>query len=964
MARVDTSQVSFNAGEVSRLALARVDVEKLQFAAECQVNWLPHVLGPMMLRPGLKYLGSTKSDAAAKFIPFIFSNDDTALIELTDSHMRIWVDDALLTVASVSTTITNGDFSSATGWTLSATDGAGAASAASSSAISGGFLKMDAYAYGSNAYAERAVTVAGADQNVVHRLRITIVRGLATFQIGSTSGGEEYFARTTLGVGVHSIAFTPTGATFYPRLSTKRHEATWVDSIVVESSGTLDVSAPWTASDLDFVRTTQSGDIVYVACDGFQPRQIERRDNNSWSIVLFDFRGGPFISPADWTNGIILDPDNGGFGQWHLTSTSAYFTSDMVNSLIRLNHNNQSRSEQVAAGGFSTMPFRVTGAFTFDRSFVVTFGGTWTATITLEVSQDGPDFGFSPYTTYSANGANTVDDHAYYPNKETWYRCTIKTGDYTSGFVTVAVGYGGSPNVGENGYLKIIAYNSSTSVDVHLFGVVSNESTPDFLISEWSDAQGWPSAVALFDGRLWFAGSDRLWGSVSDDYTNFDDQTVGDSGPIARSVGSGPIAITNWLLPLTRLIIGCEGSEFSVRSSAFDEPITPTNFTLKECSTHGSSNLPALKIDTSGVFVEKSGRRIYKLSYNAQIIDYDPIDLTALNPDIGLNGFVRLDVQRQPDTVMHFVTGLGQVACYVEDTASRVGAWWRAQTLGVVEDVVILPGSLEDSVYYVVKRTINGSTKRYLEKFAQRTQCQGGALSRNIDSHLVISQASSTTISGLSHLEGESVVVWANGKDLGSYTVASGSITVSEAVTSAIVGLGGVSFSYDNSTASATLTCDAKYNGYPAEVFADGRHIGPIAVASGLVTLPNGRTAKKITAYLGLYAPFRSAKLAYGAQLGTALTQPKKVEKLGLILYDTHYQGVTYGSSPDNLQPLPLVEGGQDTAADTVWTDYDRPMVGLSGSWDTDSRLHLLAAAPRPAMVAGAVIAVTTNEAR
>src|SRR6187455_2133860 len=79
-------------------------------SAEEQCNWISRTLGPMSVRPGFGYLGATKSNAAARFLPFVFSTDDTALVELTDSVMRVWVDDALITRPSVSTAITNGTF--------------------------------------------------------------------------------------------------------------------------------------------------------------------------------------------------------------------------------------------------------------------------------------------------------------------------------------------------------------------------------------------------------------------------------------------------------------------------------------------------------------------------------------------------------------------------------------------------------------------------------------------------------------------------------------------------------------------------------------------------------------------------------------------------------------------------------------------------------------------------------------
>jgi hypothetical protein len=170
-AKINQALLSFNRGEVSKHALGRLDVEQFRLAAETQINWVPLTLGPMMFRPGLKHLGSTYNDSVAKFIPFVFSVDDTALLEFTDALMRIWVDDAVLTAPSVSTTVTNGDFSAAGSWTLSATP-AGAAS----SAITGGLLSMNAEGVGSVAYAEQAVSVGASDIGVVHRLRVHVGR--------------------------------------------------------------------------------------------------------------------------------------------------------------------------------------------------------------------------------------------------------------------------------------------------------------------------------------------------------------------------------------------------------------------------------------------------------------------------------------------------------------------------------------------------------------------------------------------------------------------------------------------------------------------------------------------------------------------------------------------------------------------------------------------------------------------
>src|SRR5262245_47985161 len=99
----------------------------MRICAEQQWNWAPSTLGPMSLRPGWGMKGRTRSDLTARPLPFVFSPTDTAILELTDQILRIWlVDDAadtetLVSRAAVSTAVTNGDFSSDTGWTLTET---------------------------------------------------------------------------------------------------------------------------------------------------------------------------------------------------------------------------------------------------------------------------------------------------------------------------------------------------------------------------------------------------------------------------------------------------------------------------------------------------------------------------------------------------------------------------------------------------------------------------------------------------------------------------------------------------------------------------------------------------------------------------------------------------------------------------------------------------------------------------
>lgn len=905
--------LAMNRGEVSRYSLARVDVERMRLAAEEQVNWQPWVLGPMMLRPGLQYCGGINDDLTCRLVPFIFSNTDTALIELTDSVMRIWTvsgdTETLVTRPSVSTTVVNGDFSSSTGWTLTAT-GSGAVST-----ISGGKLNMLSPAAGGLAQGKRSVTIAAPDQNVLHAFRIVIDRGPIRFRAGSADGLDDYIGQTTLETGTHSLAFTPTGATVYIQLETITAQTKSVDSITIEAAGTMELPTSWAEADLRYIRFTQSGDIVFTACQGQRQRQIERRGVNSWSVVLYKSNDGPFQSG----NGTDITLTPGALsGNTTLTASRALFSSSHEGCLFRLFSSGQSTSDALAAQNTFGSTIRVTGVGG-DRVFNFSISGTFSATVTVQRSIDSATTGFIDVLNYTAPVSTSYNDGL--DNSIVWYRIGIKTGNYTSGTATVTLTYTGG---GAAGVARVTVYSSPTVANIEILSAFSSLSaTSDWNEGDWSDVVGWPSCLSFHDGRLWFAGRDKIWGSVSDDYTSFDIDTEGDAGPINRSVGFGPVDTINWMLPLGRLIVGRQGAETSVRSGSFDQPLTPTNFTLKDCSTQGSAPVGAVKIDTRGVFVQQSNRRVFELAFSSDVQDYNAHDLTRLNPDIGEAGFVDLDVQRQPDTQLHFIRGDGQVAALLHDAEDQVEAWWRIDSSGAdgeIESIAILPGQLENRVYYSVKRTIGGSTKRFLEKLARRDQCYGLPEARCADSHIYYSGAETTTITGLSHLEGESVVVWGwntvnpftatlpdgssmtVGKDLGTFTVSSGQITgLGSSVTNAIVGL--------------TYT-----------------------------------------------ATFKSAKLAYAAQMGTALTQEKKVDTLGLILANTHNQGLEYGQSFTTMDNLPGVEEGAAVDSNTVWEGYDQMMITVPGQWGTDARLCLRATAPRPAMVMAAVVGITTNE--
>jgi hypothetical protein len=869
-------KLAFNRGVVDKIAFGRADIKRLALSAETQKNWLPRAMGPMSLRPGTKYITSSQGDAATRMIPFVFALGDTALIELTNLSMRVLVNDTVITRASVSTAVTNGLFTSdLSGWTD--TD----SGTAVSSWLSGGYLSL--LGDGTlSASRKQTLTVSGSDQDVEHALNIVVTRGFVTLRVGSTDGDDNYISETTLAVGQHSLAFTPTGASVFIELFNRGDYAALVDSCVVASSGAMTLTTTITAAILNDIRHSQSGDVIFMPC-GLTHRtmRIERRGTNSWSIVDYVNSNGPYrapnISPTTITPSALK-------GTVTLTASKALFKSTNVGSLYSLTSVGQDVASSLSAQNTFTNPIRVSGV-TSGRVFNLTITGTWAGTVTLQRSV-GAVGAWTDVESHTTNQNKNYDDT--FDNQIIYYRIGIKTGEYTSGTAVCSLTYAGGTTTG---HARVVGFTSATVVDaIVLTHFGKTDATDNWKEGRWSDRRGFPSAVEFFGARLWLAGKDRTIGSVVDDFSNHDQDYVGDAGPIDRSIGTGPVDKINWLIQLQQLVAGGQGAEFLCRSSSLEEPLTPTNFNLRESTTYGSNNVAAVKIDASAVFVDRTATRVMEVVTDAAAMETG--ELTVLSHDICKPGIVRIAVQRRPETTVHLVRSDGVAVLLVFDRAEEVKAFVTYETDGLVEDVVVIPGTIEDSVYYVVNRTINGATKRYIEKWALQSETTGGTTdNKMLDSFLIYSGGSTTSMTGLTHLEGEAVYVWANGVDSGPYTVSSGAITLGTATTHAIIGL--------------------RYE-----------------------------------------ALFKSTKIGYSTLGPKSMSNPRRVTQLGFTLTDSHNRALHYGTDETHLNVLPKMKKGKAVTANEVFAFYDEDAVSVNGVYDVDSRLVLKAVSPLPCTVA------------
>lgn len=887
MPKQNAEILTFNRGIIDKRALSRIDIERVRASCELMTNYLPSVMGATSLRQGTQYITSTRGNNPVQVIPFIYSENDNAIIEFAPAFYRVIIEDQPLTRPTVSTTITNGTFASnLSGWT----DASEGSATVIYSSFFGGSARFLGASNGDRAILKQTLTVATDDINVEHGFYLSVPRSQVTIRFGSSDGASDYFLGEGLKEGFHSISVTPTGGSIFIQIESDVDYFTYISDISIEV-GEVSIETPYTTASntLGKIQYDQSYDVVYLATqNNIAPRKIIRRAPRTWSLEKYEPNDGPFLTQNISSTKMTI---SGTAGNETITASNPVFFESHIGSLITISPPGQTVFEDISSDDTFGDFIEIEGVSNA-RAFTIQITGTWVATVTLQRSYD-EGISWEDVNTYTSNVLTSFNDG--FDNVTILYRIGVKSGDYTSGTATVALSY---PRGSTRGIFRITGFTSETSVSCEVLqSPKSRTSTDVWALGAFSERNGYPSAVSLHEGRLFLATDNFLYGSVSDAYESFDEEISGASSPIVRVINRGP---AYWLASLNRLIIGQQNGQEELRSSSFDEPLTNDESTVKKVSTVKTSNIPPIIIDRNGIFI--SGNRVFELTYSSESFGYVENDLTLLTPKIGDSGFVALGVSRSPETNVHCVRGDGKVAILSYDPTENLRGWSLYETDGQVENVVVLPDdtSNQDQIYYVVRRVVDGSVVRYYEKWANRDECVGGNINKNLDC-FITGSSSARVINGLSHLEGKTVYVWADGEDLGSFIVENGAINLGQSVSNYIVGLG-----------------------YTAQ--------------------------------------YKSVKLPYAAGLGTGLTQNKSVQTIGFNLVNTHIGGFMFGPDFTTMDNLPLTYKHMPQNENTIFEEYDDIMGGFPSINDSDARLCIQGVANRPHTITAIILGIQTND--
>jgi len=335
--------------------------------------------------------------------------------------------------------------------------------------------------------------------------------------------------------------------------------------------------------------------------------------------------------------------------------------------------------------------------------------------------------------------------------------------------------------------------------------------------SPWG-AGNYPTSVCFYEQRSWFAGAHNapqtIWGSRTGS-TNYADmrtfhnstETGGTTGDVYDyhalnyTIATDRVNKILWLSPGKVLACGTVGGEFTITSNNLNDAITPTNVRIVRQSTYGSADISALRISDLVLFVQRAKRKIRQFIYEFQSDSYVAPDLTLLSEHITQGDIIDMAFQQEPDSILWVVRGDGTLLGFTYQRDQDVVAWHRhiiggvsdaAGNPAIVESVASVPGTKDrDEVWITVKRYINGSTVRYIERLREGlSPLDGIEESFFVDCGLSYNGAATTTISGLDHLEGETVSVLSDGGVVApSPVVTNGAITMVDAGSKIQIGL-------------------------------------------------------------------------------------------------------------------------------------------------------------------------------
>ena len=472
------------------------------------------------------------------------------------------------------------------------------------------------------------------------------------------------------------------------------------------------VSTPFAASDLRADRFAQSADVVYFVHPSYPPCKLSRYSDNDWRWATLTFM--PSIAAPQQPALQILDK----------------------------------RADDDKPKNPSMT----------DYSYLVT----------AIDGETGEESSASPAATIEAEALNSVDYHI----RITWpavsgaseYRIyKKKTGVF--GFI----GRGSKDDT-------ITETTTLQYYDDKNIGA-DTEDTPIEHKNPFDGSGNYPSQVFFHQQRLGFAATANrpitIWLSRTGDFESMASSVPPkDDDAIEVTLAATQANRIVWLQPdRNALAFGTEGSEWTLQSSE-GVVLTPSTVSFQLQTTNGGEGtVSALSVGGGVLYVQRGSGAVREFAYNYSADKYLGQDLTLLARHIIKDRDITAwAYQQEPCSTLWCVLSDGTFAGLTYMKEQDVIGWHRHTTDGSILDVAVIPGTPDDQVWFLVRRPAGVFIER-LESFFDSDNLDDAFF---LDSALHYSGEAADTFSGLRHLSGRTVQVFADGGTIDGLTVSAG----------------------------------------------------------------------------------------------------------------------------------------------------------------------------------------------
>ena len=428
-------------------------------------------------------------------------------------------------------------------------------------------------------------------------------------------------------------------------------------------------------------------------------------------------------------------------------------------------------------------------------------------------------------------------------------------------------------------------------------------------------ATEFPSSVSFFEGRaVWAAPNSEpqaIWLSQT---RNIYDFSVGSNAAsaIKATIRGLKVNAIRWLVPLRLLLFGTVGGEWRIGATTTAEPVAPDNVSARQEDVEGSSKVSPIQVKNEVLFNQFHGQRLMRIGYNFESDGWQSEDLTLLadhiiGGDDNTATLIEMAFARYPHRLIWGVRSDGVGIACTYNRAQDVVAWHR-HTTGTdangasLESVAVIPGAQKDDAYFVVCRTIAGTTKRFIEI-----------------------------------LSDDRIRVITDGRLLDSY----------------------LDYVGDNSSSVINVTGLEHLNGASVSVTVDGATHPDRTVVGGTLSPALQNRASQVVVGLPYDSQLETMRLEAGSQLGSALGKIQRIGLATILFYRS--AGVEYGTEENALETLSWrrTSDNMDAAPDLVNEAIE---VTMPGDWERDARIIIKQSLPLPMTVLAIVPRVDTSE--